>query len=145
MDRLDGNAIAGTMFEVFGQEMTTAVGTCAGCGRVGPLAEVAVYLLAPGVVARCPNCNVSLTLHQELAVHLRGVVQVNVKRLRRNVGPEDDVADLVLQRRPLRARAARQERIAGDVARQPNPRGNDDFAHRPAAAEPFAGVTREIG
>jgi hypothetical protein len=57
MDRLDGNAIAGTMFEVFGREMTTAVGTCEGCGRVGPLAEVAVYLLTPGVVARCPRCD----------------------------------------------------------------------------------------
>ena len=57
MDRLDGNAIAGILFDVFGREMTTAVGTCGGCGRVGPLAEVAVYLLTPGVVARCPNCD----------------------------------------------------------------------------------------
>ena len=57
MDRLDGNAIAGTLFEVFGHEMTTAVGTCGGCGRVGPLAEVAVYLRTPGVVARCPHCD----------------------------------------------------------------------------------------
>jgi hypothetical protein len=57
MNRLDGNAIAGAMFDVFGQEMTTAVGTCGGCGWVGPLAEVAVYLLTPGVVARCPHCD----------------------------------------------------------------------------------------
>lgn len=57
MDRLDGNAIAGTMFDVFGREMTAMVGTCGGCGRGGPLAEVAVYLLSPGVVARCPNCD----------------------------------------------------------------------------------------
>jgi len=57
MDRLDGNAIAGTLFEVFGREMMTAVSTCGGCGRVGPLAEVAVYLLTPGVVARCPHCD----------------------------------------------------------------------------------------
>jgi hypothetical protein len=57
MDRLDGNAIAGTLFDVFGREMTTAVGTCSGCGRVSSLAEVAVYLPAPGVVARCPQCD----------------------------------------------------------------------------------------
>ena len=57
MDRLDGNAIAGTLVAVFGREMTTAVGTCGGCGRVGPLAEVAVYLRTPGVVARCPHCD----------------------------------------------------------------------------------------
>jgi hypothetical protein len=57
MDRLDGNAIASTLLDVFGREMTTAVGTCSGCGWAGPLAEVAVYLLTPGVVARCPHCD----------------------------------------------------------------------------------------
>ena len=57
MDRLDGNAIAAIMFEVFGREMTTAVGTCEGCRRAGPLAELAVYLMTPGVVARCPHCD----------------------------------------------------------------------------------------
>ena len=35
MDPLDGNAIAGDLFEVFGAEMTTAVGTCAHCGASG--------------------------------------------------------------------------------------------------------------
>ncbi len=57
MNRLDGNAIAGAMFDVFGREMTTAVGTCGGCGWAGPLAEVAVYVVTPGVVARCPHCD----------------------------------------------------------------------------------------
>lgn len=60
MDRLDGNAIAGTLFEVFGREMTTAVGTCSGCAWVGPVAEVAVYSVSPGVVARCPQCSAVL-------------------------------------------------------------------------------------
>jgi uncharacterized protein DUF6510 len=54
---LDGNAIAAPLFDVFGQEMTTAVGTCGGCGWAGALAEVAVYLVRPGVVARCPECD----------------------------------------------------------------------------------------
>lgn len=57
MDELDGNAIAGALFEAFGREMTTAVGTCGGCAWVGPLAEVAVHLVRPGVVARCPQCD----------------------------------------------------------------------------------------
>jgi Family of unknown function (DUF6510) len=57
MDRLDGNASAGALFEVFGREMTTTVGACGGCGWAGPLAEVAVYLMTPGVVARCPHCD----------------------------------------------------------------------------------------
>jgi hypothetical protein len=54
---LDGNAIAAPLFDVFGVEMTTAVGTCRGCGWTAPLAEVAVYLVTPGVVARCPHCD----------------------------------------------------------------------------------------
>jgi len=29
---LDGNAIGGLLIEVFGTEMTTAVGTCGSCG-----------------------------------------------------------------------------------------------------------------
>jgi Family of unknown function (DUF6510) len=31
MDPLDGNAIAGLLFDAFGREMTTAAGTCARC------------------------------------------------------------------------------------------------------------------
>ena len=37
---LDGNAIAGLLAVVLGEEMTTAIGTCAACGASG---EVATY------------------------------------------------------------------------------------------------------
>jgi phage FluMu protein Com len=57
MGRLDGNAIAGTLFDVFGEEMTTANGRCAGCGTISRLAEAMVYLGGPGIVARCPRCD----------------------------------------------------------------------------------------
>jgi hypothetical protein len=60
MYSLDGNAIAAALFDVYGREMTTAVGTCGGCGWSGALAEVAVYLVEPGVVARCPHCDMLL-------------------------------------------------------------------------------------
>ena len=40
---LDGNAIGGMLMEIFGTEMTTAVGTCAHCGAVAQVAEFAVY------------------------------------------------------------------------------------------------------
>jgi hypothetical protein len=56
MSLVDGNAIAGTLRSVFGKEMTTTVGTCATCGESSPLAELRVYLDAPGVVGRCANC-----------------------------------------------------------------------------------------
>lgn len=56
MDALDGNAVAGPLVEHFGNEMTTASGTCAHCGAVSLIAELRVYARAPGTVVRCPNC-----------------------------------------------------------------------------------------
>jgi hypothetical protein len=53
--RLDGNAIAGLLQEVFGAEMTTALGTCGGCGSTDELGAVHVYHGA-GIVLRCPHC-----------------------------------------------------------------------------------------
>jgi len=53
--RLDGNAAAGLLSEVFAGEVTTAVGTCDGCGSAEPVGAVHVYLAA-GTVLRCPHC-----------------------------------------------------------------------------------------
>jgi hypothetical protein len=53
---LDGNAIGGLLLEVFGTEMTTAVGTCAGCGTASQVAEFAVYQPGLGTVVRCRSC-----------------------------------------------------------------------------------------
>jgi hypothetical protein len=57
MDRLDGNAIAGPLFDVLGWDLTTKSGTCAHCGTASRLAEAVVCLPAPGIVARCPHCD----------------------------------------------------------------------------------------
>lgn len=54
--KLDGNAIAGLLREIFTMEMTTAESTCAGCGKVHEVGRVDVYMNAPGVVVRCPAC-----------------------------------------------------------------------------------------
>jgi hypothetical protein len=56
MEALDGNAIAGPLMESFGREMTTTTGTCRHCGTITKIAELRVYLRAPGSVARCPHC-----------------------------------------------------------------------------------------
>jgi Zn finger protein HypA/HybF involved in hydrogenase expression len=56
---LDGNAVAGLLQEVFAVEMTTAVGTCGGCGAPGPVGAVHVYRGA-GIVLRCPHCGSTL-------------------------------------------------------------------------------------
>ncbi len=60
MNPVDGNAIAGLLQQVFGTEMTSAVGTCANCGARRPVAEFVVYLRCPGTVARCRDCLVTL-------------------------------------------------------------------------------------
>jgi ribosomal protein S27E len=53
---VDGNAAGGAFADVLGFDVTTAMLTCAGCGRVGAFAESHVYHRAPGIVVRCPGC-----------------------------------------------------------------------------------------
>ena len=54
--RLDGNAAAGRLAELFVFDVTVARTTCAGCGDSRPLAELHAYLEAPGAVLRCATC-----------------------------------------------------------------------------------------
>ncbi|HMB18668.1 MAG TPA: DUF6510 family protein [Gaiellaceae bacterium] len=74
MEALDGNAIGGLMLEIFGVEMTTATGVCAGCGAVAVLAQTVVYLEAPGTVARCRSCDAVLMV----VVDVRGTKCVDL-------------------------------------------------------------------
>lgn len=60
MPVLDGNVMGGLLHEVFGAEMTAAVGTCANCGSRRQVAEFVVYLGGPGTVARCRDCQALL-------------------------------------------------------------------------------------
>jgi hypothetical protein len=54
--KLDGNAAAGLLQEIFAAEITTALGTCDGCGAVDPVGGVSLYAGA-GIVLRCPHCD----------------------------------------------------------------------------------------
>jgi hypothetical protein len=58
--RLDGNAVAGALREIFVQEMTVAVATCAGCGRAREIGELLAYGHAMGIVLSCPNCDTAM-------------------------------------------------------------------------------------
>lgn len=55
--RLDGNAAAGRLEDVFAVEITTVRATCDGCGTTAVVAELVVYADAPGTVVRCPSCS----------------------------------------------------------------------------------------
>jgi Family of unknown function (DUF6510) len=64
--RLDGNAAAGLLGELFSVDLTTARCCCGGCGAAEPLGAEAVYASAPGTVVRCVHCD------HTLAVIVRG-------------------------------------------------------------------------
>jgi uncharacterized Zn finger protein len=76
MEPLDGNAIAGSLYEYFGSEMTTVIGSCAHCGASGQIAELVVYVRAPGAVARCRSCGSTVLVltraDERLSVELTG-------------------------------------------------------------------------
>ncbi len=85
MEALDGNAIAGPLFEYFGNEMTTALGTCAHCGTRTQIAELVVYARAPGAVVRCRHCgNVVMVL-----VPVRGQPHVYASAFRMEQRPAE--------------------------------------------------------
>ena len=77
MEALDGNAIGGLLFDLFGVEMTTATGVCAHCGAAGEVATLVVYLQAPGTVIRCRSCGEVLAV----IVDRRGVKCVDLRGL----------------------------------------------------------------
>ena len=80
MDALDGNAIGGLLIDVFGGEMTAVTSTCGTCGAARPVAELVVYLRAPGTVVRCRTCGSVLMVfvkeHGVTSVDLRGLTSL---------------------------------------------------------------------
>jgi hypothetical protein len=75
--RLDGNAVAGLLSEVFAAEATTALFRCAHCGTERAVATAMVYLHGPGTVMRCPGCEEVVMrfarIRGELVADLHGV------------------------------------------------------------------------
>jgi hypothetical protein len=57
--RLDGNAAAGMLRDVFAYDVTAASGQCAACGQTAQLGGQHLYMypLSPGAVLRCQSCD----------------------------------------------------------------------------------------
>lgn len=55
-NKLDGNAAAGLLQEIFPFEMTLAQATCVGCSSTNTIGELAVYMHGMGTIMRCPSC-----------------------------------------------------------------------------------------
>jgi hypothetical protein len=59
--RLDGNAAAGPLGEVFSFEVTTAEYACEGCGSTDQIGAAMVYeVRGLGIIVRCPGCDNAL-------------------------------------------------------------------------------------
>lgn len=54
--RLDANAAAGRLADVFVFDATVVQTRCSTCGMEAPLGHYHVYADAPGMVVRCPSC-----------------------------------------------------------------------------------------
>jgi uncharacterized protein DUF6510 len=72
--RLDGNAAAGMLREIFVHEMSTARGACASCGRIAQIGSEHLYIspLSPGAVLRCQICQqvLMVLIHKERGYRL---------------------------------------------------------------------------
>lgn len=75
---LDGNALAGMFYEVFGREMTDQEGCCDDCGAINPLGRTIVYRSAPGDVVRCADCGAVLMVAVKTPSHYR----ISIRSLR---------------------------------------------------------------
>jgi NAD-dependent SIR2 family protein deacetylase len=81
--RLDGNAAAGRLSEVFVFDATTARAQCGTCGRTAALGEYHVYADAPGMVMRCPTCEAMILRIAQTPGHtwldMRGIAALDVR------------------------------------------------------------------
>jgi hypothetical protein len=58
--RLDGNAAAGLLAEIFTFEVTTARAGCVSCGAAGEVGAQMAYVSEIGTVVRCAACDHAL-------------------------------------------------------------------------------------
>jgi hypothetical protein len=80
--RLDGNAAGGMLRELFAQDMTAALGMCAGCGNTGAVGSLLEYGHGMGIVLRCTQCDTPVLrivrARGQLRVDLSGVLFLTI-------------------------------------------------------------------
>jgi Family of unknown function (DUF6510) len=81
--RLDGNAAAGLLAEIFTVDITSAQAVCSGCGSVFQVGTLPAYGLTMGTILRCPGCDTALVRVSRLAsgywLDLRGTSVLRVQ------------------------------------------------------------------
>jgi uncharacterized Zn finger protein len=76
---LDGNAVAGTLAEIYGDDITTVLAECASCGQVDHIGGLLTYVHAPGIVLRCTAC--ATVMIRIVQTPKRTLVDVRGKRI----------------------------------------------------------------
>ena len=76
--RVDGNAAAGMLAEIFGRDVSLAVASCARCGNAAEVARCIAYVSPMGIVLRCAECDDVLAV----AVEGRGIRQFTMTGIR---------------------------------------------------------------
>lgn len=76
--RVDGNAAAGALAEIFGRDVSLAVASCAQCGSAAEVARCIAYVTPMGIVLRCAECDAVLAV----VVESRGTRQFTMAGLR---------------------------------------------------------------
>ena len=71
--KLDGNAMAGLLHEVFIEDVTDARGACASCGSIADIGRQYAYMYpqSPGAVLRCAGCESVLMVVVRTRSHVR--------------------------------------------------------------------------
>ena len=81
--RLDGNAAAGLLSEIFASDLTVGCAKCAGCGATRAIGALHVYSHGMGMVVRCPGCDGVVLRVARTATHLwldaRGAVSIAIE------------------------------------------------------------------
>lgn len=77
-NKLDGNAAAGILQEIFPFEMTMAQITCTDCGATMAMGATAVYMHGMGTVLRCPIGDTVLIR----VVHVKGRYFLDMRGVR---------------------------------------------------------------
>jgi Family of unknown function (DUF6510) len=84
--RLDGNACAGLLAEVFAHDLTAARGACSSCGAVAQVGAQHLYdyPAGPGAVLRCGTCQHVLLVVVDAGTRYRlslaGVAWLEIER-----------------------------------------------------------------
>ena len=73
--RLDGNALAGPLLELFTIDLSAAMATCVHCDGTAPLGEQQLYADAPALVLRCRDCT-GVLLRYSADSHSTGIATV---------------------------------------------------------------------